>query len=173
MLQQKTYLAKQQGPHMFETKGPNAPKWYVVDAKEQVVGRLATIIARVIKGKHKTSFTKHADAGDFVIVINADKLVFTRNKLDNKRYYSHSGFVGGLKVITARDMMERDPAEVLRRAVWGMLPKSALSDRQMKKLKIFTGDKHPHEAQGPQPLPAGVLRRTSLSEKAKKLDKKA
>ena len=173
MLQQKTYQAKQQGPHMHEISGANAPKWYLVDAKDQVVGRLATIIARVIKGKHKTSFTMHADAGDFVVVTNVDKIVFTRNKLDKKRYYSHSGFVGGLKTISARRMMERDPAEVLRRAVWGMLPRSALSDRQMKKLKLFTGDKHPHAAQDPQPLTASIKRRTCLSDKAKKPTKKA
>src|SRR5215210_3891618 len=114
MLQRKTYQAKQSGPHMFETRGPNAPKWYVVDAKDQVVGRLATVIARVITGKHKTTYTRHADAGDFVVVLNADKVVFTRNKLDGKLYRAHTGYVSGLKTRTAREMLQRRPTEVLR-----------------------------------------------------------
>src|SRR6478735_5427475 len=104
MLQRKSYQAKQSNPHFFETKGPNAPKWYIVDAKDQVVGRLATVLARVVTGKHKTTYTRHADAGDFIIVINADKVVFTRNKWDGKLYYDHSDYVGGLKIKTARDM---------------------------------------------------------------------
>src|SRR5271154_6178507 len=109
MLQQKSYQAKQVGAHFFEPKGPNAPKWYVVDAKDQVVGRLATVIARVIIGKHKPTFTRHADAGDFVIVLNADKVVFTRNKLDGKLYRYHTGYVSGLKTFTAREMLKRHP----------------------------------------------------------------
>src|SRR5215210_2722334 len=113
MLQRKTYQAKQSGPHMFETRGPNAPKWYVVDAQDQVVGRLATVIARVITGKHKPTYTRHADTGDFVIVLNAEKVVFTRNKLDGKLYRRHTGYVGGLKTATARQMLARNPEEVL------------------------------------------------------------
>src|SRR4051812_22686105 len=105
MLQRKTYQAKQSGPHMFETKGPNAPKWYVVDAKDQVVGRLATVLARVITGKHKPTFTRHADAGDFVVVTNADKIVFTRNKWQGKQYIEHSGYIGGIKIKTAKEML--------------------------------------------------------------------
>src|SRR6476469_8311176 len=97
MLQQKSYQAKQYGPHFFETQGPNAPKWYVVDAKNQVVGRLATILARVMIGKHKPTFTQHAYTGNFIIGINADKVVFTRNKWNDKLYRDHSGYVGGLK----------------------------------------------------------------------------
>lgn len=166
MLQQKTYQAKQMGPHVFEPKGPNAPKWYVVDAADQVVGRIATVIARVITGKHKPTYTRHADAGDFVVVLNADKVVFTRDKWDDKKYYDHSGYVGGLKVKTAREMLERHPEEILRRAVWGMTNKSTLAKRQMGKLKIYASAEHPHQAQNPQALPESVTRRTVLAKKA-------
>jgi large subunit ribosomal protein L13 len=162
MLQQKTYQAKQSGPHFFEPKGPNAPKWYIVDAKDQVVGRLATVLARVVTGKHKTRYTRHADAGDFIIVINADKVVFTRNKWDGKLYRDHSEYISGLKTKTAREMLQRHPTEILRRAVWGMTNGSSLARHQMKKLKLFASDKHPHVAQNPQPLPAGTTRRTVL-----------
>ena len=167
MLQQKTYQAKQSGPHFFETSGPNAPKWFIVDANDQVVGRLATIIARVITGKHKTTYTKHADTGDFVIVVNAGKVVFTRNKLNTKLYRKHTGYVSGLKTMTAKEMLARNPEEVLREAVWGMTNKSSLARHQMKKLKLYTTADHPHTAQNPQPLPAGVTRRTVLTTKKK------
>lgn len=167
MLQQKTYQAKQSGPHIFETTGPNAPKWYIVDAKDQVVGRIATVIARVITGKHKPTYTRHADAGDFVIVINADKVVFTRNKWNTKLYRYHSDFVGGLKTFTAKDMLDRHPEKILEEAVWGMTNKSSLARLQVKKLKIYTGAEHPHSAQQPVELPVGVTRRTVLSKKAK------
>ncbi|MFL5813781.1 MAG: 50S ribosomal protein L13 [Bdellovibrionia bacterium] len=163
MLQQKSYQAKQSGPHFFETTGPNAPKWYVVDAKDQVVGRLATVLARVVTGKHKPTFTRHADAGDFIVVLNADKVVFTRNKWNTKLYRKHTGYVGGLKTYTAKDMLQRDPEEILRQAVWGMTNKSSLARHQMKKLKIYTADQHPHTAQNPQPLPAGTVRRTVVA----------
>ncbi len=165
MLQQKTYQAKQSGPHLFETKGPNAPKWYVVDAKDQVVGRLATVIARVVTGKHKPTYTKHADTGDFVVVLNADKVVFTRNKWNDKLYYSHSDFPGGLKIKTAKEMLQRHPEEILRQAVWGMTNKSSLARHQMKKLKIYTGAEHPHAAQQPQALPVAATRRTVVAAK--------
>src|SRR3954468_12653192 len=124
MLQQKTYQARHEGPHFFETTGPNAPKWYIVDAKDQVVGRIATLLARVITGKHKPTYTRHADAGDFVVVLNADKIVLTRNKWEGKLYYDHTDFVGGLKIKTARQLHARHPEEILRRAVWGMTNKS-------------------------------------------------
>ncbi len=163
MLQQKSYQAKQYGPHFFETQGSNAPKWYIVDAKDQVVGRLATVIARVVIGKHKPTYTKHADTGDFIVVLNADKVVFTRNKWDGKLYRDHTGYVGGLKTKTAKEMLLRHPEEILRRAVWGMTNKSNLARHQMKKLKIFTGTQHPHAAQKPEPLPSGVVRRTVVS----------
>ena len=168
MFQQKTYQAKQFGPHFFETQGPNAPKWYVVDAKDQVVGRIATLIARVVMGKHKVTFTRHADTGDFLIVLNADKVVFTRNKWNGKLYRDHSGYVGGLKTKTAKEMLARHPEEILRLAVWGMTNKSSLARHQMKKLKIFAGTEHPHQAQGAQPLPQGAVRRTVVAADAKK-----
>jgi large subunit ribosomal protein L13 len=165
---QKTYQAKQVGPHLFEPKGPRAPKWYVVDATDQVVGRLATVLTRVITGKHKTTYTRHADAGDFVIVVNADKVVFTRTKWDKKLYRRHTDYVGGLKTMTARQMLERHPTEILREAVWGMTNKSSLANHMMKKLKIFAGPEHTHQAQNPQALPAGTQRRTVLTKKGTK-----
>lgn len=165
MLQQKSYQAKHAGPHFFETKGENAPKWYVVDAKDQVVGRLATVIARVLLGKHKPTFTRHADTGDFVVVLNADKVVFTRSKWDGKLYRDHTGYVSGLKTKTAREMRDRNPTEILRRAVWGMTNGSSLARHQMKKLKLFTTAEHPHQAQNPQPLPLSATRRTVVAAK--------
>lgn len=169
MLQQKSYQAKQYGPHFFETQGANAPKWFVVDAQDQVVGRIATIIARVVTGKHKPTYTKHADTGDFLVVLNADKVVFTRNKWEGKLYRDHTGYVSGLKTKTAKEMLARQPEEILRRAVWGMTNKSSLARHQMKKLKIFVGNEHPHQAQGPVALPAGVIRNTVLSRPKKQV----
>jgi large subunit ribosomal protein L13 len=166
MLQQKSYQAKQSGAHMFEPKGPNAPKWYVVDAKDQVVGRLATVLAKIITGKHKTTYTRHADTGDFIVVLNADKIVFTRNKWQGKQYFDHSDYVGGLKIKTAKEMLERSPEEILRRAVWGMTNKSSLARHQMKKLKLYMTGEHPHAAQNPQPLPKGAVRRTVAAKAA-------
>ncbi|MBS1963950.1 MAG: 50S ribosomal protein L13 [Bdellovibrionales bacterium] len=160
MLQQKSYSAKQVGPHFFEPKGPNAPKWYVVDAKDQVVGRIATVIARVITGKHKATFTRHADTGDFLIVLNADKIQLTRSKWTKKDYYDHTDFVGGLKIKSARELHERHPTEILRRAVWGMTGKTSLARHQMKKLKLIVGTEHEHKSQNPQPLPAAATRKT-------------
>lgn len=167
MLQQKSYQAKQVGPHLFEPKGPNAPKWYVVDAKDQVVGRIATVLARVITGKHKATYTRHADAGDFLIVLNADKIQFTRSKWDSKKYYDHSDFIGGLKVKTAKEMLQRHPTEILRRAVWGMTNKTSLARHQMKKLKLIAGNEHEHVAQNPQVLPLAATRKTVLRETKK------
>ncbi len=163
MLQQKSFQAKQSGPHFFETQGPHAPKWYVVDAQDHVVGRLATVLARVVTGKHKPTYTKHADTGDFIVVLNAEKVVFTRNKWNGKLYRDHSGYVGGLKTKTAKEMLARHPEEILRLAVWGMTNKSSLARHQMKKLKIYTGTEHPHQAQQPLPLPAGATRHTVVS----------
>lgn len=165
-LSNKTYQSKQARPHFFEPKGPNAPRWYVVDAKDQVVGRVASMICKVIIGKHKTSFTRHADSGDFVVVINADKVAFTRTKWDKKLYRDYSGYISGLKVKTAREMLERHPEEIIRRAVWGMTNKSSLARHQMKKLKIYANDKHPHAAQNPQPLPLSATRRSASRKKA-------
>ncbi len=162
MIQQKTYQAKQVLPHLFEPTGPNAPKWYFVNAENKVVGRLATILARVITGKHKPTCTDHIDTGDFVVVLNAEKVAFTRSKWAKKLYRDHSGYVSGLKIKTAKEMLEKNPTEILRRAVWGMTGKSSLARHQMKKLKIYTGSEHPHSAQQPMPLPLAATRRTIL-----------
>ena len=127
-------------------------KWYVVDAKDQVVGRLATQIAMVLRGKTKPIFTPHCDTGDFVIVVNAEQALLTGGKLDKKVYYRHSGYMGGIKAMTARQTFQGKPEEVLRQAVWGMLPKNSLGRRLLKKLKIYSGSEHPHQAQKPEPL---------------------
>ncbi len=127
-------------------------KWFLVDAKDRVLGRLATEIAIRLRGKHKPVFTPHADTGDFVVVINAEKIALTGTKLDKKIYYRHSGYIGGLKKITARRLLEEKPEEVLRLAVKRMLPKNSLGRRQLKKLKIYKGADHPHEAQQPEIL---------------------
>jgi large subunit ribosomal protein L13 len=127
-------------------------KWYVVDAKDQVVGRLATQIAMVLRGKTKPIFTPHCDTGDFVVVVNAEQALLTGGKLDKKVYYRHSGYMGGIKSMTARQTFQGKPEEVLRQAVWGMLPKNSLGRRLLKKLKIYAGSEHPHQAQKPEPL---------------------
>lgn len=125
----------------------NNKSWFLFDAKEQVVGRLATQIANVLTGKHKATYSPHVDTGDFVVVVNADKVAFTGKKWDDKMYYDHSGYVGGLKEKTAKNMLELHPEEILRRAVWGMINKTKLGRAQLSKLKIYTGAEHPHKAQ--------------------------
>jgi large subunit ribosomal protein L13 len=137
----------------FMAKKEEAPRdWHLVDADGKVVGRLATRIAMVLRGKHKPVYTPHADAGDFVVVVNAEKVRFTGAKLDQKMYYRHSTYMGGLKAASARTMLKKKPEEVLRHAVRGMLPKNSLGRQLLKKLKIYAGGAHPHEAQKPQPL---------------------
>ena len=121
--------------------------WYLVDAKDKILGRLATQIAVRLRGKHKPIFTPHADTGDFIVVINAEKVSLTGRKLNNKIYYRHSGYLGGLKEISAKKLLEKKPEDVLRFAVRGMLPKNSLGRRQLKKLKIYTGPEHPHKTQ--------------------------
>jgi large subunit ribosomal protein L13 len=128
-------------------------RWYVVDAEGQTLGRLATRIADTLRGKDKPQYTPHVDTGDFVIVVNAEKIAVTGNKLDQKRYYRHSGYPGGLRSRTLREQLDRHPTEVLRKAVKGMLPRNRLSRAQITKLKIYAGPEHPHSAQAPQPLP--------------------
>lgn len=137
----KTFVAKEED---------TVKKWYVVDAENKVLGRLATQIAIRLRGKHKPVFTPHADTGDFIVVINSDKVVLTGNKWDNKVYYRHSGYQGGLKEITAKKLLEKKPEEILRLAVKRMLPKNSLGRRQLKKLKIFAGTDHRHQAQNPE-----------------------
>lgn len=127
----------------------NTKPWHLIDANNQIVGRVATTIAKLLVGKHKPTFTNHVDNGDFVVVINADKVKFTGKKWSDKIYYDHSGYVGGLKEKTALDMLQKHPEEILKRAVWGMLHKSKLARHKLNKLKIYTGADHPHKAQNP------------------------
>ena len=124
-------------------------KWHLIDATDKVVGRLATEIANVLRGKNNPQYTPHTDSGDFVVVVNAEKIKFTGRKLDQKIYYKHSGYVGGLKERTAREQLERRPELVIMNAVKGMLPKNSLGRKQLTKLKVFAGENHDHAAQNP------------------------
>ena len=126
--------------------------WYVVDAEGETLGRLATKVAHVLRGKHKVTYTPHVDCGDFVIVVNADKVVLTGDKLDKKVYYDHSGYTGGLRERTARVMKEQYPVEMVERAVKGMLPNGRLGRQMYKKLFVYAGETHPHAAQQPVEL---------------------
>ena len=128
------------------------PAWFVIDASQAVVGRLATQIATLLRGKHKPYFTPHVDTGDYVIVVNADKVRFTGNKEEDKLYYRYSGYPGGLKTRRARDMRERRPEHIVRHAVKGMLPKGRLGRAMLSKLKVYAGAEHPHVAQQPEPF---------------------
>jgi large subunit ribosomal protein L13 len=128
----------------------NQGKWLVVDAKDAVLGRLATAIASRLRGKHNPMYTPHADTGDSVIVVNAEKIVMTGRKLEQKNYYRHSGYMGGLKTITAKKLIEKRPEDVIRFAVKGMLPKNKLGRRLYKKLHVYAGENHPHTAQQPE-----------------------
>jgi large subunit ribosomal protein L13 len=132
--------------------GEVARRWYVVDAEGQTLGRLATRIADTLRGKAKPEYTPHVDTGDFVVVVNAEKISVTGKKLEDKRYYRHSGYPGGLKSRSLNEMLERRPEEVLRLAVKGMLPRNRLARKQLTKLKIYAGPEHPHVAQQPQPM---------------------
>jgi large subunit ribosomal protein L13 len=136
--------------------------WYVVDADGLVLGRLATEVARVLRGKHKPSFTPHLDTGDHVVIVNADKVVLTAGKAERKTVYRHSGYPGGLKAETFAHLLERRPEEAVRRTIRGMLPKTRLGRQMLTKLKVYAGPTHPHAAQQPQPLEvAGAARRIS------------
>ena len=141
---QKTWTAK---------PGEIERRWYVVDAEGKTLGRLATQIADTLRGKTKPQYTPHVDTGDFVVVVNAEKIAVTGKKLDQKRYYRHSGYPGGLRSRSLREQLDRQPTEVLRKAVKGMLPRNRLSRAQLNKLKIYAGPEHPHTAQAPKPLP--------------------
>jgi len=136
----KTYMAK---------PSEVTRTWYLIDAKDKTLGRLASQVAAILKGKHKPTYTPHVDAGDHVIIINADKIRLTGKKLQDKKYYRHSGYPGGIKEITAGDLLQRHPERVIKTAVWGMLPHNRLGRKMIKKLKIYAGDQHPHEAQQP------------------------
>lgn len=126
--------------------------WHIVDATDKVPGRLATRISILLRGKHRPQFTKHIDTGDFVVVTNAEKMRFTGDKATKKIYFHHSGYVGGIKAISAKDLLKKDPEKLLKNAVWGMLPKNALSKKMLMKLKVYSGSNHPHAAQQPQIL---------------------
>lgn len=126
--------------------------WYVVDVENQVLGRVATQIANVLRGKNKPTYTPSVDTGDFVVVVNAAKIALTGNKLADKTYYSHSGYPGGIKGITAGKLLEKKSEDLIRKAVKGMLPKNKLASLMLKKLKIYAGSAHPHEAQQPKAL---------------------
>ncbi|MFP4226187.1 MAG: 50S ribosomal protein L13 [Desulfobacterales bacterium] len=138
-----TYSAKQ---------SDNQGKWLVVDAENAVLGRLASEVAARLRGKHNPLYTPHVDCGDFVIVINADKIRLTGRKMQQKMYYRHSGYIGGLKEINAEKLLQKKPEDVIRYAVKGMLPKNRLGRKLYKKLKVYSGSEHPHQAQQPQAL---------------------
>jgi large subunit ribosomal protein L13 len=127
-------------------------RWYLVDADGKTLGRLATRVADTLRGKDKAQYTPHVDTGDFVVVVNAEKIAVTGKKLDDKRYYRHSGYPGGIRSRTLREELDRRPTEVIRKAVKGMLPRNRLGRAQLTKLKVYAGPDHPHGAQAPQPL---------------------
>jgi large subunit ribosomal protein L13 len=127
-------------------------KWFIVDAENKVLGRLASEIAIRLRGKHKPNFSPHMDVGDFIVVVNAEKVKLTGNKLDDKIYYRHSGWIGGIKQRSAKELLEKKPTELLKSAVKGMLTKNSLGRKQLKKLKIYAGADHPHAAQQPEML---------------------
>ncbi len=143
-------------PHAVKTYAANAQtrerSWLVVDATGQTLGRLATRIATTLRGKHKPEYTPHVDTGDFVIVVNAEKVAVTGNKRADKRYYRHTGYPGGIKERTLQEMLDRRPEEVIRHAVKGMLPRNRLGRKQLTKLKVYAGPDHPHAAQKPAPM---------------------
>ena len=142
----KTYVPK---------AGEITQEWILIDANDQNLGRLATQIASIMLGKHKPTFTPGVDTGDFVVVINCERITVTGNKLEDKFYYRHSLYPGGLKSISLRDQLAKHPDRVLRSAVWGMLPHNKFGRKLIKKLKIYAGPEHPHEAQNPRPLASG------------------
>lgn len=127
-------------------------RWFLVNAEGRILGRLATELAKILKGKTKPTYTPHTDTGDFVIIINAEKLVLTGKKMQDKKYYRHTGYPGGIRETTAEKLMATKPTELIRRAVKGMLPKNSLGRQMLTKLKVYAGPDHPHEAQKPVPL---------------------
>lgn len=131
-------------------------KWYVIDAEGQVLGRLSVAVATVLKGKHKPTYTPHIDGGDYVVVVNADKVVLTGNKLKGKKYYRHSQYAGGLKTRTAQEMFEKQPQKVVEHAVRGMLPKGAMGDDMYRRLFVYVGPEHKQQAQQPQKFPLEI-----------------
>jgi large subunit ribosomal protein L13 len=139
----KTYVAK---------PDDRQRDWYLVDAEGKTLGRLATSLADVLRGKRKPEYTPHIDTGDFVVVINAEKIHVTGDKMNSKRYWRHSGYPGGIRSRTLSEMLEKQPEEVIRKAVKGMMPRNSLARKQLLKLKVYAGPEHPHEAQKPEIL---------------------
>jgi large subunit ribosomal protein L13 len=139
----KTYQAKKE-----ELKH----QWYLVNAEGKILGRLASELAKILRGKHKPTFTPHVDTGDFVVVVNAEKVGLTGKKLKDKIYYRHTGYPGGIKEVSAEKLLAKKPTELIRRAVKGMLPKNSLGRQMLRKLKVYAGLNHPHKAQNPVPL---------------------
>lgn len=131
-------------------------KWYIVDAEGQTVGRLAAEVAKILRGKHKPTFTPHVDTGDYVIIVNAEKVNFTGKKLIKKTYFHHSGYTGGTSFTSAGHMLERQPAKVLEAAIRGMLPKNRLGEQMYRKLNVYIGSQHPHAAQKPETLKLNI-----------------
>jgi large subunit ribosomal protein L13 len=142
-LKKYTYSAK---------RSDNKENWYVIDAKDKILGRLASRVAYRIRGKNNPLFSPHVDTGDWVIIINADKIRMTGNKLDQKKYYRHSGYIGGLTTETAKELLQKKPEELIKKAVRGMLPKNRLGRKLGKKLFVYAGDQHPHAAQKPDAI---------------------
>jgi large subunit ribosomal protein L13 len=140
----------------FAKKNEIERKWYVVDAKDQVLGRLASRVATYLRGKHKPVFTPNSDTGDFIIVVNAEKVKLTGKKIEDKTYYWHTGYPGGIKSEKAKDRLKRKPELIVQKAVQGMLPKNRLGRAMFKKLKVYKGGEHPHDAQKPETLQLGV-----------------
>ena len=137
---------------LFAKNSDVTRKWHVVDADGMVVGRLASRVASILRGKTKPVYTPHVDTGDYVIVLNAEKVRFTGNKLEQKKYYHHSGYPGGLKMKTAKDIMNKNPERIIMSAVRGMLPKNVLGKQQLRKLKVYKNNEHPHKSQNPEIL---------------------
>lgn len=147
----------------------NTKNWYLLDAKGQTLGRLATVAARLLRGKHKASFTEHVDTGDFVVVINAKDVKLTGKKFTDKRYFDHTGFVAGVKINTPKDfLLAGKSEELIERAVWGMIPKCKLGKAQITKLKVYSGAEHPHKAQNPKSWTEPAKKIKSLKKKAAK-----
>ncbi len=141
---------------IFTKKTDIPKKWLLIDAEGLVVGRLATQVASILRGKNKPTFTPNADTGDFVVIINADKVRFTGNKLEAKTYYHHTGYPGGIKQEIAKDIMKKNPERIIMSAVRGMIPKTKLGRQVISKLKVYGGSDHPHQAQNPEPLKLNI-----------------
>ena len=146
----------------FVKKDEINSEWFEIDATGAVVGRLATVVSKIIRGKNKTTYTPHMDHGDFVVIKNVDQIKFTGNKFQNKKYYRHTGYPGGIKEITPEKLSEKKPGEVLKLAVKRMLPSGALGKKQLTKLKIYSGEDHPHTAQNPKLIEIGKLNQKNI-----------